>query len=223
MMLGPAVRISPLTERFPLVAFDDLVERVQDCRACPSMEGRRRVFGRANGDPGASVLFLAEAPGRHGGEITGVPLSRDQSGKRFQRVLELAGLRREQVFISNTVLCNPRNPRGNNRPPSRSELSNCAGWLADTIRLLDPEVIVTLGATSLAALGRLQSHDLTLRRSVGQPSPWFGRLVYPLYHPSPQAAMSRTYPQQDEDARLLGAWLRDRRMPGGFDPRSVPS
>jgi len=95
--------------------------------------------------------------------------------------------------------------------------------LAETIRLVDPEVIVTLGATALAALRRLEAHDLTLRQSVGRPAPWLGLLVYPLYHPSPQAALSRPYARQDEDARLLGAWLRDRRMPGGFDPRSVPS
>ncbi len=107
--------------------FLQLVGAAQACRLCPTMDGRRRVLSEANGSPGARVMFIAEAPGRLGGEITGVPLSRDASGKRFTRLLELAGLTRAEVFITNAVLCNPRSPAGTNRPPSRGELLNCAG------------------------------------------------------------------------------------------------
>src|SRR5215217_7548758 len=73
-------------------AFTGLVATVQACRRCPTMEGRRRVLGEANGRPGARVMFIAEASGRLGGERTGVPLSADQSGRRFSRMLGLAGL-----------------------------------------------------------------------------------------------------------------------------------
>lgn len=189
-------------------ALDALVSAVQACRACPAMEGRRRVLSRANGNPGAQVLFLAEAPGRLGGELTGVPLSADQSGQRFERLLALAGLRREQIFITNAALCNPQDAHGRNRPPTTSELANCADWLAQTLRVVDPPVVVTLGATALAALGRLQPHGLVLRESVGRATPWQGRWLYPLYHPSPRAGLSRPYAQQDEDFRALGRWLR---------------
>src|SRR5829696_4560965 len=75
--------------------FLDLLAAVQACRRCPTMEGRRRVLGEANGRPGARVMFIAEAPGRLGGERTGVPLSVDQSGRRFSRMLALAGLSRD--------------------------------------------------------------------------------------------------------------------------------
>src|SRR5215204_1003719 len=104
--------MTPLTEAGPYVhnspAFDHLIADVQACRRCPSMEGRRRVLSIANGSPDARVMFIAEAPGRRGGEVTGVPLSRDASGLRFSRLLSLAGLSRDQVFITNAVLCNPR-------------------------------------------------------------------------------------------------------------------
>src|SRR5581483_8130382 len=148
-------------------AFDALARAVQDCRACPAMEGRRRVLSRANGDPAARVLFLAEAPGRLGGELAGVPLSADQSGRRFERLLTLAGLRREQIFITNAALCNPQDAHGHNRPPATAELAHCAGWLSQTLRVVDPAVVVTLGATALAALGRLEPHGLALRDAVG--------------------------------------------------------
>jgi uracil-DNA glycosylase family 4 len=204
-MTGGGVVAEPAAAR---ASFDALISAVQGCRACPAMEGRRRVLSRANGAPAAPVLFLAEAPGRLGGELTGVPLSADQSGRRFERLLTLAGLRREQIFISNAALCNPQDAYGRNRPPAAAELANCAGWLAQTLRVVDPAVVVTLGATALAALGRLEPHGLALREAVGRPLRWQGRWLYPLYHPSPRAGLSRSYAQQDEDFRALGRWLR---------------
>lgn len=172
------------------------------------MEGRRRVLSLANGRPGARVLFVAEAPGRLGGEVTGVPLSRDQSGRRFERLLVLAGLRRDDVFITNAVLCNPRSDAGTNRPPSRREQDCCGGWLTEQFRVVDARVVVTLGAVALVALGRIEPHGLTLRDAVGRPVVWAGRTLVPLYHPSPRAGLSRAYAAQDEDFRRLGAIVR---------------
>jgi uracil-DNA glycosylase family 4 len=193
-------------------SFLELVAAVQACRRCPTMEGRRRVLSTANGQPGAPVMFVAEAPGRLGGEVTGVPLNRDQSGKRFTRMLALAGLSRGEVFITNAVLCNPRTPDGRNRPPSRVEQARCAGWLPAQIAVVDPRVVVSLGAVALAALGRIEAHGLTLRADVGRPVAWYGRLLVPLYHPSPRAGLSRPYARQDDDFVRLGALVRSLGM-----------
>jgi uracil-DNA glycosylase len=188
--------------------FDALIAEVQACRRCPAMEGRRRVLSRLNGSPDARMMFIAEAPGRNGGEVTGVPLSRDPSGQRFTRLLALAGLERAEVFITNAVLCNPRAVSGVNRPPAREELSNCSHWLERQLALIDPPVVVTLGAVALRALGRLEPHSYSLRESVGLAVPWAGRTLVPLYHPSPRAGLSRSYAQQDEDFRRLGTLVR---------------
>ena len=189
-------------------AFAELVAGAQACRRCGSMDGRRRVLSAANGRPGARVMFIAEAPGRHGGDGTGVPLSRDASGRRFTRLLALAGLSRGEVFITNVVLCNPRSATGTNRPPSRSELTNCAGWLVQQIEVVDPAIVVTLGAVALAALGRIAPHGVTLRGDVGRAVAWHGRLLVPLYHPSPRAGLARAYAEQDADFRALGKLVR---------------
>src|SRR5436309_7838502 len=114
--------------------FEALVAEVQACRRCPAMEGRRRVLGPANGPLAAPALFVAEAPGRLGGDRTGVPLTSDQTGRNFARLLAQAGLRREDVFVTNAVLCNPRCPRGLNRPPARLEIANCRRYLAATLQ-----------------------------------------------------------------------------------------
>jgi DNA polymerase len=106
-------------------------------------------------------------------------------------------------------LCNPRGDTGANRKPSREEVSNCSEFLRRQIEVVAPPVVVTLGAVSLAALRTVEYHQFTLKENVGQIRSWNGRLLVPLYHPSPQVLAShRREPQQLEDyksvARAVG-------------------
>ena len=189
--------------------FEALAARVQACRRCPGMEGRRRVFGRLNGDPAALWLVVAEAPGRLGAERSGIPLVSDQSGRTFRRLCAESGVALDHAFLSNAVLCNPQDARGNNRRPSREELANCRGHLAAGIGIIQPRLVVSLGRVALAALGAVCRHDLELRRDVGLAVPWHGRLLLPLYHPGPQALLHRGYTAQLADYRRLAALLAE--------------
>ena len=103
-------------------AFQCFVEQVHECRRCPRMEGRTRVLGRGNGPLNASILFIAEAPGRLGAERTGIPLTGDQTGRNFEVLLKEANLHRASVFITNAVLCNPQDTQGKNTSPAPSEI-----------------------------------------------------------------------------------------------------
>jgi uracil-DNA glycosylase family 4 len=208
----PTVPPVPACER--AAAQVRLIAAVQACRRCPTMEGRRRVLGYANGPPDAWVMFIAEAPGRRGGEVTGIPLTRDQSGRRFARLLALTGLAREQVFITNAVLCNPRRQTGANRPPSAAEVRACSGWLRAQIALVNPLVVITLGTTALRALALIEPHPYRLRECVARPLPWNGRILVPLYHPSPRAGLSRSYREQEADFAHLRAILAHLPVPG---------
>ncbi len=190
-------------------AFAELVRDAQNCRACPRMEGRRRVLTAANGPLTSRVLFVAEAPGRLGGDKGGVPLTGDASGRNFTRYLTAAGMRREDVFVTNAALCNPRSLRGTNAPPSASELRNCAPFLARTLAAVQPAVVVTLGTKALTALHLLAPHIYTLREHAAAPQPWNGFVLFPLYHPSPQVVVSptgRSHAAQEADYQAL-AWL----------------
>jgi DNA polymerase len=189
--------------------FDVLVAEAAGCRRCPAMCGRSAVLSERNGRVGARVMFVGEAPGRQGGDRTRVPFSGDQSGRNFTRYLASINLPREEVFITNAALCNPRTETGANRKPTREEVSNCSDFLRRQVETIAPEVVVTLGAVSLAALRAVEYHPLTLKENVGQIRGWNGRLLVPLYHPSPQVLAShRREPQQLEDyksvARALG-------------------
>ena len=188
------------------VPFTMLVQDAQGCRACPRMEGRRRVLSAANGPLSARVLFVAEAPGRLGGDRGGVPLTGDASGRNFGRYLLAAGLKREEVFVTNAVLCNPRTERGTNAPPSALELRACSSFLARTLAVVQPLIVVTLGAKALAALHLLCPHPYTLQADAASAVAWNGQTLFPLYHPSPQVAVSptgRTHAAQEADYRAL--------------------
>lgn len=196
---------SPMTTD-PQTEFAALVREVQACRACPRMEGRRRVLSPANGPLTARVLFIAEAPGRSGAEKGGIPLSGDASGRNFLRYLGSAGLTREEVFVTNAALCNPRTARGTNAPPSPAELRNCASFLRRTLAAVHPDVIVTLGNKALAALHLIEPHPFTLRRHAATAVSWNGGTLFPLYHPSPQVVISptgRSHAAQEADYRVL--------------------
>ena len=187
--------------------FEALVAEVQACRRCPAMANRRRVLGPANGPLAARVLFVAEAPGRLGGDRTGVPLTSDQTGRNFGRLLAHAGLPRDEVFVTNAALCNPRSPRGLNRPPSRAELASCREHLRRTLDLVAAPVVASLGAVALRQLDAIEPHGLVLSRDVGRPAGWRGRLLVPLYHPGPRAQVHRPFGRQIEDfTRLMEVW-----------------
>ena len=183
--------------------FEALVADVQACRRCPAMEGRRRVLGPANGPLEARVLFVAEAPGRLGGDRTGVPLTSDQTGRNFGRLLAHAGLGREEVFVTNAALCNPRSARGLNRPPSPAELERCREHLRRTLDLVAAPVVTSLGAVALRQLGAIEPHGLTLREDVGRAVRWRGRWLVPLYHPGPRAQIHRPLVRQMDDFTIL--------------------
>ena len=189
--------------------FARLVADAAACRLCPAMCGRRAVLSEHNGRVGARVLFVGEAPGRQGGDRTRVPFSGDQSGRNFTRYLASIGLAREEIFITNSALCNPRTPTGANRRPSAAEVSNCAPFLRRQLELIDPEVVVTLGRVALAALRAVEYHDFTLKESAGTVRGWWGRRLVPLYHPSPQVLAShRREAEQLRDYRAVARTLR---------------
>jgi len=190
--------------------FAALVSDAQSCRVCPRMEDRRRVLSALNGPLTARVLFIAEAPGRLGGDKGGIPLTGDASGRNFLRYLSAAGLKREDVFVTNAALCNPRTVRGGNAPPSASELRACSSFLARTLEVVQPLVIATLGTKALAALSLISPHDFTLRTHAALPIEWQGRTLFPLYHPSPQVVVSpvgRCHTEQEADYAALAHWL----------------
>ena len=185
-------------------SFVSLVAEAANCIRCPSMCEKTAVLSDLNGQLDARVMFIGEAPGRKGADRTRIPFSGDQSGKNFDRFLASINLRRDQIFITSAALCNPQTASGANRKPTRTEVTNCAEFLRRAIELVDPLVIVTLGSVALDAIKHIHYHQFTLKEAAGMIHEWHGRLLVPIYHPSPQVLAShRREAEQLSDYKVV--------------------
>jgi uracil-DNA glycosylase family 4 len=167
------------------------------------MKCSRRVLTQHNGNWNAHVMFVAEAPGRLGAEVTGVPLFGDRTGDRFEELLNVMGWSRSAIFVTNAVLCNPRDCNGNNDRPTTKEIRSCSKLLERTINVVNPQLVVALGRVALEALGAIASHDCDLRSSVGEVIGWHHRYLGVLYHPGPRTVIHRPWADQVKDAKKI--------------------
>ena len=163
--------------------FDLLVAHVHGCLRCQRMANSARIFGRSSGEIAAPVMFIGEAPGRLGADDTSIPFHGDRAGENFERLIAQVGISRYDCFITNAVLCNPRDEKGNNATPSRQEVSNCSAFLKTQIDLINPKIIATLGNQALHAINLIEAHTLELSKDVRKAHDWYGRTLIALYHP----------------------------------------
>jgi DNA polymerase len=163
----------------------------QSCARCPALVASRRRIVHGYGDPSARIVFVGEAPGRHGADRTGVPFSGDRSGRALQRILIALGLCDGQqpserpllgCFVTNVVRCCP--PA--NRAPTPREQVSCAPFLAAEIEAIDPRIVVPIGLVALRAVARryLSQTPGAIRPLHATPIYSAGRAIVPLIHPS---------------------------------------
>lgn len=150
---------------------DELAMRA--CTRCALSETRTQVVVGLT-PPGARLLVVGEAPGAAEDE-SGLPFV-GRSGQLLDRLLEEAGLPRDQVAVLNTVKCRPPD----NRVPSREETAACRPWLQGQLADLEPALVVTLGLSAT----RWFLGPVTLASVRGEVHLVDGRYVLPTYHPA---------------------------------------
>ena len=131
---------------------DTLKEAAAGCTACPLYErGTQTVFGE--GRPGARVMLVGEQPGDQE-DLKGRPFV-GPAGQLLDWALEKAGIVRSDAYVTNVVKHFKWVPRGKRRihsKPSSMEIKACLPWLEAELEVVQPEVIVLLGATAAQAL-----------------------------------------------------------------------
>jgi len=162
-----------------------------------------RVLNRSSGSLKAEIMFIGEAPGRLGADGTGIPFHGDKSGHNFEELLSFSGLNRADIFVTNAVLCNPKDESGNNATPTQEEISNCSSFLLRQIQFVNPKIVVTLGASPLSAIKYISLHNLTLKEHVRTSNQWYNRILIPLYHPGQRAMISRSFANQRSDYQFI--------------------
>ncbi len=154
------------------------------CRKCPTDIWRHnRVVVLGSGPTPARLMFIGEAPGRTE-DLQGKPFV-GQAGKVLNDILRQAGLKRREIYITNIVKCRPTDEKGDNRPPTKEEITTCSAYLETEIKQVNPLLICSLGGSALsyflpqtkisAVHGRTQQWDDGYGKT---------RMLIPLYHPA---------------------------------------
>jgi len=153
---------------------DQVAAAIAGCQACFLCKGRTKTVP-GEGNPKAQLLFVGEGPGQSEDE-TGRPFV-GRAGELLTKMIEAIGLERGEVFIANAVKCRP--PQ--NRKPLPDELTACWRYLERQIELLDPKVIVALGATAAETLLQARRSLADLRSRVHS---YRGIPLIVTYHPA---------------------------------------
>jgi uracil-DNA glycosylase len=131
---------------------DPVRERVTACVKCPHLVRSRTqtVFGVGN--PNADLMFVGEAPGADE-DAKGEPFV-GRAGQLLTKIIETMGFARGDVYIANVLKCRPDMPAGSfgNRPPTPVEMQTCLPYLREQIEIIQPKVLVALGAVAVEGL-----------------------------------------------------------------------
>ncbi|MDA0322566.1 MAG: uracil-DNA glycosylase [Verrucomicrobia bacterium] len=152
----------------------ELVSQVAACQKCKLCETRTKtVPGQGSATP--EIMFVGEAPG-HDEDQQGLAFV-GKAGQLLTKMIEAMGYTREEIFIGNVLKCRPPN----NRTPSPKEMETCLPYLREQIRILQPKVIISLGATALKGLVDVDGGITRLR---GKWLSFEGIDLMPTYHPA---------------------------------------
>lgn len=172
------------------VELEKIAAEVRQCRKC-DLGSLRTNAVPGEGNPKARILFVGEGPGADE-DAQGRPFV-GRAGQLLNKIIAACGLKREEVFIANIVKCRPPE----NREPRADEIINCFPYLQRQIEIINPEVIVALGAPAARTL-------LNTNKSIGQLRGQFHEYyaglgstpikVMPTYH---TAYLLRNYSQEN--------------------------
>ena len=153
---------------------DDLKQKIMDDKVCPELaeQATQLVFG--DGNSNAELVFIGEAPGKNEDE-QGKPFV-GAAGKFLNEMLEMIGLERKDIYITNIVKYRPPN----NRDPYPEEKADFLPYLQAQLDIIEPTLVVTLGRHSLNCF----LPDLQISQVHGHPKRYKGRVYLPLFHPA---------------------------------------
>lgn len=192
----------------------ELAAAASKCVACPLYRNATQiVFGE--GAKNARLVFVGEQPGDQE-DLAGKPFI-GPAGQLFDRALQEAGIDRQKAYVTNAVKHFKWEPRGKRRlhaKPSAREIATCRSWLDAELKILQPEVLVLLGATATQSV--LGSKPRVMRdRGQVMPSEYCPQTLITI-HPS---ALLRA-PDVETREKNYSAFMEDLRCAAGLLSRS---
>ncbi|UVD59558.1 UdgX family uracil-DNA binding protein (plasmid) [Rhizobium sp. Pop5] len=206
---GPALALEVASAE----SIAELRHQAEGCTRCDLYRNATQiVFGEGPGK--AEIVLVGEQPGDRE-DLTGRPFV-GPAGNLFDRCLEEAGLDRQRCYVTNAVKHFKFTPRGKRRlhaKPNAGEIRRCAWWLGAEIDILQPKLVVALGATALYALLGPKA-KLTLQR---------GHILYPANHPPVLVTIHPSYllriRDEEDRHRQRRDFVSDLHRAAEFRPR----
>ena len=163
-----------LRDHSKVETLSELCWQNSECQRCTLGPTRNQfVFGSGNG--GSLLMFVGEGPGADEDRL-GLPFV-GKAGKLLDRMIDVIGLVREDVYVTNVVKCRPPN----NRNPTSDEIAQCMGILERQIELVNPKLIITLGNVPTQALLPGSPGITKSRGNLKKYRDWD---ILPTFHPS---------------------------------------
>jgi uracil-DNA glycosylase len=182
-------------------SIEEIAEEARKCRKCDLSELRTNAVP-GEGNPAARIMFVGEAPGADE-DAQGRPFV-GRAGQLLDKIIKACGLKREDVWIGNILKCRPPD----NRDPRPEEIVACIPYLQRQIEMLNPEIIVALGAHAAKTL-------LDTPKAIGQLRGLFHEYVPGIGH-KPIKLMPTFHP-----AYLLRNYSEDNRRKVWEDMKKV--
>lgn len=153
---------------------DELKAKILAANLTPELAktATQLVFG--DGNPNSDIVFIGEAPGKNE-DLKGIPFV-GAAGKFLNEMLEMIGLDREDIYITNIVKYRPPN----NRDPLPEEKTEFLPYLQEQLAIIKPKLIITLGRHSMECF----LPGLKISQCHGQPKRKDGQVYLPLFHPA---------------------------------------
>ena len=186
---------------------------IRECRDCPLGQSRTNAVP-GEGPADARMMLIAEGPGKNeykqGRPFVG------KAGEFLDDLLALAGLGRDEVYITNMIKCQAPG----NRDPEPGELEACDKHLERQMEIINPELIVTLGRFSLAKFLPGES----IGKAGGKLQKKNGRCVFPVMHPAAGLRRNEFRDKIVEDFELIPEVIqRIREDPPVEEPEPTPA
>jgi uracil-DNA glycosylase family 4 len=177
---------------------DELKARIEKDDPTPELRKGATQLVFADGNPDADIVFIGEAPGKNEDE-QGKPFV-GAAGKFLNEMLEMIGMKREDIYITNIVKYRPPN----NRDPLPNEKEAFLPYLQEQLDIIQPKLIVTLGRHSMDVL----LPGLKISQVHGQPKRYHDHVYLPLFHPAAALYNSGMRQTLIDDFALIPAILK---------------
>ncbi|MCS7213744.1 MAG: uracil-DNA glycosylase [Candidatus Calescibacterium sp.] len=178
---------------------EDIAMRIINCKMCELHKERKKAVP-GDGSPTARVVFVGEAPG-YEEDKKGKPFVGKSGNLLMSKIKDILGLDRSEVFITNIVRCRP--PQ--NRTPEKNEIEKCSPYLLEELNIIDPQLVVALGAPAAKVLLMRDEKITELRGNFYKRSDY---TVFVTFHPAYVLRNPGVMDIFNEDFKKIAEFLR---------------